>query len=180
MNPLRKNKPLFENVANAIILAFMKTPIALILLTILSFSLSAQSVSKSSVLTDTTHIKKGDSAYTHVEIESEFPGGQKAWGAYLNSNLEYPKKAVRKNIQGTVVVQFIVEKDGKVSNVEVVRSVDPLLDQEAMRLILRSPNWKPAVLDGKKVRSYKKQPIVFQLVEENPKKHGVDPLNIHS
>ena len=113
-----------------------------------------------------------DVVFKKVEIESEFPGGQKGWTAYLNGNLAYPKKAVRKNIQGTVVVQFIVERDGRVSNVEVVKSVDPLLDNEALRLIQQSPNWKPAVQDGKKVRSYKKQPIVFQLVEDTPKKKG--------
>ena len=115
---------------------------------------------KSACVSDTT---PGDVVFQHVEIESEFPGGQKGWAAYLNSNLEYPKKAVRKRIQGTVVIQFIVEKDGKVSNVEVAQSVDPLLDNEALRLIQQSPNWKPAVQDGKKVRSYKKQPIVFRL-----------------
>ena len=104
-----------------------------------------------------------DSTFAKVEIESEFPGGAAAWGTYLSQNLHYPKKAIRKNIQGTVVVQFIVGKDGKVSDVLVIRSVDPLLDEEAMRLIKNSPNWTPAVQHGKTVKSYKKQPIVFML-----------------
>jgi periplasmic protein TonB len=104
-----------------------------------------------------------DSTFAKVEFESEFPGGAAGWRTYLTENLHYPKKAVRKNIQGTVVVQFIVGKDGKVSDVQVIRSVDPLLDEEAMRLIKNSPNWTPALQSGKKVKSYKKQPIIFML-----------------
>ena len=101
--------------------------------------------------------------FTKVEIESEFPGGAKGWQQYLFGNIKYPKAAIKKNAQGTVVVQFIVSKEGKVTNIEVVQSVHPALDKEAMRLIKESPNWIPAKQDGKKVNSYKKQPIVFRL-----------------
>jgi len=102
--------------------------------------------------------------FTRVEIESMFPGGNPAWAEYVTSNLQYPKKAVKKNIEGTVVVQFIVGRDGKVSNISVFRSVHPLLDEEAMRLIRQSPDWTPAVQNGRKVKSYKRQPITFKLV----------------
>jgi protein TonB len=105
----------------------------------------------------------GDTTYTVVEIESEFPGGAKGWIRYLTDNFHYPKAAVRKRIQGEVVVQFIVDKQGKVTEVAVIKSVHPLLDEEAMRLIKESPDWKPAMQNGKKVKSYKKQPIVFRL-----------------
>ena len=110
--------------------------------------------------------RTSDSAvvFTRVEIESEFPGGAKAWQTYLGANFQYPKAAIKKNIQGTVIVQFIVNKDGRVSDVEVVQSVHPSLDKEALRLIKESPNWIPAKQDGKKVNSYKKQPVVFKLV----------------
>ena len=105
----------------------------------------------------------GQQTFVHVEIESEFPGGNKAWYKYLSDNFNYPRAAVRKKIQGTVVVQFIVDKEGKVTEVAIAQSVDPILDEEAMRLIRNSPDWRPAIQDGKKVKSYKKQPIVFSL-----------------
>ena len=117
-----------------------------------------------SVKSDTSHRKPTDSTFTKVEIESEFPGGAKAWNKYLSDNFTYPKAAVRKRIEGTVVVQFIVDRDGKVIDAEVVRSVHPLLDREALRLIQESPKWKPAIQGGRKVKSYKKQPVVFKLV----------------
>ena len=102
--------------------------------------------------------------FTTVEIESKFPGGAKAWQAYLGANFQYPKGAIKKNIQGTVIVQFIVRTDGSVTDVEVVQSVHPSLDREALRLIKESPNWIPAKQNGRKVNSYKKQPVVFKLV----------------
>jgi len=105
-----------------------------------------------------------DSTFTKVEIESEFPGGAKGWMRYLTENFTYPKAAVRKRIQGTVIVQFIVDKEGRVTEAEVIQSVHPLLDKEALRLIQESPKWKPAIQDGRKVKSYKKQPVVFQLI----------------
>ena len=101
--------------------------------------------------------------FTKVEVESEFPGGRAGWAEYLSKNLRYPQKAIRKRIQGTVVLQFIVDKEGKVSDVSVILSVHPLLDNEAKRMITESPNWTPATQNGRKVKSYKKQPIVFKL-----------------
>ena len=98
-----------------------------------------------------------------IEIESEFKGGITAWGNYLSKNFRYPKTAIKKKIQGTVIIQFIVDKDGKVTDVLVVKSVEFSLDQEALRIIRRSPDWIPAEQNGKKVKSYKKQPIVFSL-----------------
>ena len=146
------------------------TLILSILFSLSSLNSSAQSAESTHRGTDTSLIKKGDSTFVHVEIESEFPGGAKGWNRYLMDNLNYPKAAVRKRIQGTVVVQFIVDKDGNVTDAEVIQSVHPLLDDEALRLIKNSPRWKPAIQDGKKVKSYKKQPVVFQLIEEQPKK----------
>ena len=102
--------------------------------------------------------------FTRVEIESEFPGGHKAWSNYLMANLTYPQVAIKKNIQGTVIVQFIVTKEGKVKDVTIAKSVHPSLDKEAIRLIKNSPDWTPALQNGRKVNSYKKQPIVFRLV----------------
>ena len=80
----------------------------------------------------------------------------------LTSHLTYPEKAVRKNIQGTVVVQFIVDKNGMLSDIQAI-SGPAQLQNAAVDIIKQSPKWIPAVQFGRKVKSYKKQPIVFRL-----------------
>ena len=103
-----------------------------------------------------------DQTFTKVEIESTYPGGAAAWQRYLIKTLRYPQEAQDNEIQGAVVVQFIVDKEGTVSNVEAVSGPNELRD-EAVRVIKRSGKWTPAVQNGRKVKSYKKQPIVFRL-----------------
>ena len=99
-------------------------------------------------------------------IESEFPGGNGAWIQYLSNNLKYPKPAYDSNSQGVVYVIFIVDTDGRVTDVDIDKSAEYYIDQEALRLIKSSPKWKPAVQDGRKVKSFKKQPIDFHLSYE--------------
>ncbi|MGB8194463.1 MAG: TonB family protein [Chitinophagaceae bacterium] len=106
-----------------------------------------------------------DKTFTKVEIESEYPGGASAWQRYLNKNLRYPQDAIDNEIQGTVVVQFIVDKAGSVSDVEAISGPNELRD-EAVRVIKKSGTWTPAVQNGRQVKSYKKQPIVFRLETE--------------
>jgi protein TonB len=105
-----------------------------------------------------------DKTFTKVEIESDFPGGAAAWLRYLNKNLRYPDDAVNNEIQGTVVVQFIVDKEGNVSDVQAISGPDNGgLREEAVRVIKKSGRWTPAIQNGRQVKSYKKQPIVFKL-----------------
>ena len=106
-----------------------------------------------------------DKTFTKVEIESDYPGGASAWQRYLNKNLRYPQDAIDNEIQGTVVVQFIVDKQGMVSDVEAISGPQQLRD-EAVRVIKKSGQWTPAVQNGRQVKSYKKQPIVFRLETE--------------
>jgi periplasmic protein TonB len=104
-----------------------------------------------------------DKTFTKVEIESDFPGGPAAWLRFLNKNLRYPDEAINNEIQGTVVVQFIVDKEGMVSDVQAISGPEQGgLREEAMRVIKRSGKWNPAVQNGRQVKSYKKQPIVFK------------------
>lgn len=105
-------------------------------------------------------------SYLKVEIESQFPGGSAAWLDFLNSHLRYPNKAVRKKIEGTVLLQFIVDKDGSISDLKAL-SGDPLLVAAALKAMADSPRWKPAVQNGKLVKSFKKQPIIFKLERPN-------------
>jgi len=103
-----------------------------------------------------------DKTFTKVEIESEYPGGASAWQRYLNKNLRYPQDAIDNEIQGTVIVQFIVDKEGNVSDVEAISGPNELR-AEAIRVIKKSGKWKPAIQNGRQVKSYKKQPITFKL-----------------
>ena len=105
-----------------------------------------------------------DKTFTKVEIESEYPGGPSQWLRYLSKNMRYPEDAVNNEIQGTVVVQFIVDKEGNVSDVQAISGPESGgLREEAIRVIKKSGNWNPAIQNGRKVKSYKKQPIVFKL-----------------
>ncbi|HLK30986.1 MAG TPA: TonB family protein [Puia sp.] len=99
---------------------------------------------------------------SEFEKESEYPGGVAALSEFLSKHLRYPDKALKNNTQGTVVVQFIVDKDGSVTDVQVAKGVDPLLDEEAVRVIKKMPKWQPAIQGGRQVKSYKKQPIAFR------------------
>lgn len=106
-----------------------------------------------------------DKTFTKVEIESAYPGGAAAWQRYLLKTLRYPQEAQDNEIQGTVVVQFIVDKSGTVSDVEAISGPQVLRD-EAVRVIQKSGKWTPAVQNGRQVKSYKKQPIGFRLETE--------------
>ena len=123
-----------------------------------SFILKAQTI----VPPDSTARRVMSDSTTKVEIESEFPGGTKGWNSFLSSTLVYPKKAIRKNIQGQVVARFIVEKDGSLSNIEIISGPKELWPA-VMDVLKQSPNWKPAVQNGRKVKSYKNQPFNFRL-----------------
>lgn len=101
--------------------------------------------------------------YEEADIMPSFPGGGEAIEKYLNDNIKYPKQARENDVQGRVVVSFVVERDGTLSNIRVVRSADPLLDKEANRVILSMPRWKPGKKDGNEVRVRYKLPVTFRL-----------------
>ncbi|HEV3411059.1 MAG TPA: energy transducer TonB [Puia sp.] len=103
-----------------------------------------------------------ETIYTRVEIESAFPFGQSAWSRFLDKNLHYPWKARDKSIQGTVVVEFIVDKEGNTSYIHAISGPEELR-QEAERLIKVSRKWTPAIQDGRQVWSHKRMPIEFKL-----------------
>ena len=101
--------------------------------------------------------------YEIVEQIPESPGGLTALMNYLRTNTRYPAAAQKAGIEGRVIVSFIVEPNGSVSNVEIVRSVDTDLDQEALRVVRQMPKWKPGKHDGSTVRFKYHLPIKFIL-----------------
>jgi protein TonB len=106
-----------------------------------------------------------EKTFLKVEIESEYPGGAAAWKRYLNKNFHYPEDGLSNEIQGIVIVQFIVDKEGNVSDVQAVSGPEEGgLREEAIRVIRKSGTWIPAVQNGRKVKSYKKQPVIFKLM----------------
>lgn len=98
-----------------------------------------------------------------VEVAPLFPGGESALRSWLASNTKYPPIAEDNGIQGRVIVQFVVERDGSVSNVQVVRGVDPSLDKEAARVVKSMPKWTPGKQNGQAVRVKYNVPVVFKL-----------------
>ena len=104
-----------------------------------------------------------DSVYEVAEVMPEFPGGTQALFKFISENLEYPQHAIDGQIEGRVVVQFVVDKTGKVGNIQVVRSIDKLLDQAAIDVVRALPAWKPGMQNGKQVNVRYTLPIVFKL-----------------
>ena len=98
-----------------------------------------------------------------VDEKPSFPGGESAMKSYLNSNVKYPDVAQENGVQGRVIVESIIEKDGSMSDVKVIRSVDPSLDREALRVVKAMPKWTPAKLKGIPVRTKCTTPVVFRL-----------------
>ncbi len=98
-----------------------------------------------------------------VEKMPEFPGGIPAIKEYLMNNVKYPRDAAKKGKQGRVIVEFVVNEDGSISDEKVTTSVFPSLDNEALRIIRNMPKWIPGVVDGKNVRVKYSIPVTFRL-----------------
>ena len=113
---------------------------------------------------------KEDTVYQTVEEMPEFPDGIEGLMDYVAQNVKYPESAKENNLQGRVIVKFVIEKDGSVSNVEVGRGWGNELDDEAVRVVKAMPKWKPGKQDGKPVRVSFMLPINFKLSDGTPSK----------
>lgn len=109
--------------------------------------------------------ERGDTikAYDVVEQMPSFPGGDQKRHEFIKKNLRYPKECADSGIQGRVIVAFVVERNGKLSNIRVVKSVNPALDKEALRIVNLMPNWIPGKQNGRTVRVKFLIPITFRL-----------------
>lgn len=106
-----------------------------------------------------------DKVYESVEVMPEFPGGQAELLKFVAKSIKYPTEAQRRGAQGRVIVKFVVETNGSISNIHVVKGIDPLLDAEAIRVCTTMPTWAPARQEGKAVRCYYTIPVTFGLVK---------------
>ncbi|MBO7129382.1 MAG: TonB family protein [Prevotella sp.] len=119
-----------------------------------------------------TFIPNDEPAFDVVEEMPQFPGGAPALLEFLSKNIRYPKEAFESNVQGRVLATFVVEKDGSISETKVVKAVDPMLDEEAIRVLNSMPNWTPGKQSGKAVRVKYTVPINFRLDGSKPKENN--------
>ncbi len=116
---------------------------------------------------ETSENKQNDEPlFLAVEKDPEFPGGRDSLRTFIRNTLEYPPKAKKAGIEGTVVLRFVVNSDGSISNIQTHRGVNKALNQEAKRIVKSMPKWKPGRQRGKKVRCAVSLPIPFSLDEE--------------
>ncbi|MCM1142995.1 MAG: TonB family protein, partial [Muribaculum sp.] len=108
-------------------------------------------------------LKSDNEPMNAVEQVAEFKGGQKALFDYLGANIKYPETAIKNQVEGRVIVQFVVEKDGRITSPKVMKGVDADLDNEAIRLVKEMPAWTPACNNGEPVSSYFVLPVSFKL-----------------
>lgn len=115
--------------------------------------------------TEVTDTEEPDNSrvFDVAEQMPSFPGGQAALMQWLSSNVNYPATAAANGIQGRVIVRFVVEKTGSVSGATIMKSVDPLLDKEAVRVVSSMPKWIPGMHNGKAVRVFYTVPVTFRL-----------------
>ena len=109
---------------------------------------------------------KEEEIFVAVEQPAEFPGGMPALMKWLGNNIHYPEAAQQNDIQGRVIVKFVVEKDGSIGHATILKGVDRDLDREALRVVNKMPKWQPGKNNGVSVRSYFTLPVVFKLAQQ--------------
>lgn len=108
-------------------------------------------------------IPKNDSIYKVVEQMPEYPGGTAKMLTFISENIKYPQSAMEKGIEGKCFIQFVIDVDGSITNVELMRGFDEECDAEALRVVNLMPKWKPGKNEGKPVRVHYMIPIAFKL-----------------
>lgn len=137
--------------------------ISALILIFANIAVNAQTLDKIPPPPPPTEKLDEDVIFTKVEVEAQFPGGLKEWSTYLQKNLNANVPVDNKARKGkyTVVVRFIVAKDGSISEVLAETNHGFGMEKEVMRVIKKGPNWKPAMQNGNVVKAYRRQPVIF-------------------
>jgi TonB family C-terminal domain len=162
---INKRKTSLWNTAKYAVFA----PLALLLISINSYSLNGmeENVASSNLSSSINIQEQTDEEPVHihsiVDTPPQFSGGNEAMMKWFANNLEYPAVAQKDKIEGVVTVRFVVGPDGSIGDAEVIKSVNPILDKEAVRVIKTMPKWTPGYQKGKEVHAYYRLPIIFSL-----------------
>lgn len=132
-----------------------------------TFSNQIESAVEKSLISESSQQK--ENVYTMVEQMPKYLGGDNAMMEYIGSNLKYPESAAKENVEGRVVLRFVVAKSGEIKDITVLRSLDSRCDAEAMRVVSEMPKWTPGKQNGKEVDVYYTLPILYKLQKETPK-----------
>ena len=119
---------------------------------------------------DTTDMER---IFEKVDIEASYPGGDKAWRKFLESKLDGTVATTNRAPVGvyTVMIQFVVDKEGHVTDIKPLTNHGYGMENEVIRLLKRSPRWNPAIQNGKPVKAYRKQPVTFMVQDEKNKRN---------
>lgn len=157
--PKVEETPATENENTTPVVAETTTPVVAETTTLIV----AETTTPTEVKPEVSLPANNDSIYDIVEVNAGFPGGEEAMYKWLAQNIKYPKECVEKGIQGRVMIQFVVNKDGSIPDIKVLKSPHSLLSEEAIRVVKAMPFWTPAKVKGKAVRSRFRLPINFKL-----------------
>ncbi len=134
-----------------------------------TFSQQKQKVEIASLTENPTTSEDQLHPFVMVEQMPQFSGGESAMMQYIGTNLKYPESAAKENIEGRVVLRFVVTKTGDIKDVSVIRSLDSRCDEEAMRVVRAMPKWTPGKQGGKDVDVYYTLPVLYKLQKDTPK-----------
>ena len=125
--------------------------------------------SKKTIVKDTITTKKNEALFIEYETMPVFPGGDTALLDFVYKNLKYPESAIKNKIQGKVILRFVITKTGEIDKVEIIRSLQPDCDKEAIRVVKMLPKFTPGNQSGKPVSIWYTMPVIFKLDNNVPK-----------
>ena len=129
----------------------------------LDIEMTEETIIEELVIEEAPEEEIADEVFSTVEVMPTFPGGTSEFYEYITNNLQYPRRAKKAEVEGKVIVRFVVGLDGEISDVEVVKGIGFDCDEEAKRIIQASPNWKPGKQGGRKVKVRMIVPLNFNL-----------------
>jgi protein TonB len=129
----------------------------------LDIDLDEEAVIQELVVEDAPDEEVADEVFSIVEVMPSFPGGNAEFYEYISKNLKYPKKAIKANVEGKVIVRFVVDENGDISDIEILKGIGFDCDEEAVRVLQSSPDWNPGKQRGRNVKVRVMVPLTFDI-----------------